>query len=462
MKIGGWMSRRKPKYENPTINRVLKYQKNEMDNLGHLDLGETENNIKETEELLRSLDVRLPKIKPIETNAGKEKKEIIIPSWDELVSEAEANTDSNISLESLFSEEELENNKAVLLKWEEEFKAIHRLDKNDISICAVAAIVGAAIEILSVGIPHRTSQGTKAGPLSNYIREWFDKKFPEKAMQELANSKISKVPYDAQDNRQTIKYVDGLSAYYHRLLSLGHDPLLGFIVGIYDIMQGKMTTIDKTGKIFSQSIEAYSDRKEINIFCAFAKQVCHLKSDITTSMGLPAPLMGLFNLLQFGTIGEENQTIAEIVQGMYYEGYDFIHFCSMSIPVMITEVIVRVLYSIKRIREGYSIKESIPVSINRKKHPKLATMLFIAHSGATSINCGKIIFARNPLAINYPQWLAFGKYSYMQLRWVIIEKPLAQYYFLEDKIEDELKEIYEDIDSLMVDMSDSFIFVEEV
>ena len=36
-------------------------------------------------------------------------------------------------------------------------------------------------------------------------------------------------------------------------------------------------------------------------------------------------LMSLFNLLQFGSIGEEELTIAEIVQGMHYEGYDFIH-----------------------------------------------------------------------------------------------------------------------------------------
>ena len=72
-------------------------------------------------------------------------------------------------------------------------------------------------------------------------------------------------------------------------------------------------------------------------FAALAKQVIYFKSDITTSMGLPAPLMGLFNLFQFGSIGEYEQTVAEIVQGMYYEGYDFIHFCSMSIPVMLIE-----------------------------------------------------------------------------------------------------------------------------
>lgn len=113
-----------------------------------------------------------------------------------------------------------------------------------------------------------------------------------------------------------------------------------------------MTTIDKTGKIVSQVMENYAYRKESDIFVAIAKQIIHFKSDITTFMGLPAPLMVLFNLLQFGNIGEEEQTIAEIVQGMYYEGYDFIHFCSMSIPTMIIEVIIRLGYVLRGLKKA--------------------------------------------------------------------------------------------------------------
>ena len=237
---------------------------------------------------------------------------------------------TNCELESIFSEEELRSNELAIQQLNQEFNTIHQLDAFDIAISALASIVGATVDILLVGIPEKSSTGLKAGPLSNYIRDYFDKKFPEEEMQKLANSKVSKVPYDAQDNRHTQIYVKGLSAYYHRLLQLGHDPLLGFVFGVSDILTGRMTTIDKTGKIVSQVMKNYADRKEADIFKALAKQIMHLKSDVTTSMGLPVPLMSLFNLLQFGSIGDEEQTIAEIVQGMYYEGYDFIHFCSMS------------------------------------------------------------------------------------------------------------------------------------
>ena len=278
-------------------------------------------------------------------------------------------------------------------------------------------------------------------------------------MEKLANSSISKVPFDAQDNRHTIVRVEGLSAYYHRMLSLGHDPILGFVVGVFDIMTGKMTTIDKTGRIVSQVMENYADRKETNIFVAIAKQFIHFKSDITTSMGLPAPLMGLFNLLQFGSIGEEEQTIAEIVQGMYYEGYDFIHFCSMSIPVLLTEVIVRISYAVRRLRAGYSIKDSIPFSLNREKHPKLATMLFIAHSAATAINAGKVYFTKNPMAINYPQWVSFAKYSYKQLKWALVEKPLLRERYISGYLDDEFKNILESTDATMERFADKYTFV---
>lgn len=333
------------------------------------------------------------------------------------------------------------------------------MDAFDVSISVLAGLVGATVDILLVGIPEKSPTGLQAEALSDYIRDYFDRKFPEEEMQKLANSKVSKVPYDAQDNRHTTIRVEGLYAYYHRLLQLGHDPLLGFIFGVVDILTGRMTTIDKTGKIVSQRMENYADRTESDIFAALAKQVIHFKSDITTSMGLPVPLMSLFNLLQFGSIGEEEQTIAEIVQGMYYEGYDFIHFCSMSIPAMLVEVIVRLGYAVKRIKEGHSVKDSIPISLDREKHPKLATMLFIAHAGATAANDGKVYFTQNPVAINYPQWIAFAKYSYSQLKWVLLEKPALRDAYVRGKINDELDAVLAEADATFDRFAEEYIVV---
>lgn len=433
------MGRFKYSPDEQKLNTVLTHQDEELASISIPSSDETTELISSSEALLRSLGYDLPATDLIPRE--RVTRTMIVPTWDELCLEAEKHVGSNCELEALFTAEELSENSQAIRLLNDEFNQLHRLDKYDIAISALAGIVGAAVDILLVGIPQKTPDGLKAGALSNHIRAYFDKKFPEAEMEKLANSKVSKVPYDAQDNRHTTVRVEGLSAYYHRLLQLGHDPLLGFIFGVADIMNGKMTTIDKTGKIVSQVMENYADRKEANIFAALAKQIIHFKSDITTSMGLPVPLMSLFNLLQFGSIGEEEQTIAEIVQGMYYEGYDFIHFCSMSIPAMLVEVIVRVGYAIKRIKEGHSIKDSIPLSLNRTKHPKLATMLFVAHSAATAANAGKVYFTKNPMAINYPQWIAFAKYSYSQLKWGILEKPMLREAYVSGKLSASLKEI---------------------
>ena len=398
------------------------------------------------EEILRSRGYDLPQKKRTTVSLAK-RRAVVIRPWNEVFAEADRFVSGECDIKSIFTEEELQQNTEAIHLMNIEFNQIHRLDKVDVAIGALAGMVGSAVDTLMVGIPQKTSEGLKAGPLSNYIRDYFDRKFPEEEMQKLANSKESKVPFDAQDNRHTTIRVEGLSAYYHRLLQLGHDPVLGFVFGVADILTGRMTTIDKNGKVVSQVMENYAERKETEIFKALAKQIAHFKSDVTTSMGLPVPFMSLFNILQFGNIGEYDQTIAEIVQGMYYEGYDFIHFCSMSIPTMLVEVIVRMGYAFKRISEGYSIKDSIPVSLNRKKHPKLATMLFLGHSAATAVNAGKVTFSENPMAINYPQWIAFTKYSYSQLKWAVMEKPSMREAYVSGKIYEEMQKVFDEVEN---------------
>ena len=433
------------------VNNVLKYQNEQLRSI-EFDASQLDGSIESSEEILRSLGYSLDvdKAKSHAENSNAEwlpQRELVVPDWETLCKDANYNVDSPVqSVTELFTSEELSENRMFINKLNKDYNDIHKLDKVDIAICAAAAIVSATVDILLVGIPGPTPDGVKAGPLSNYIRSYFEKKFPPEDMETLGSRSKYKTPYDAQDNRNTTEYVEGLSSYYHRMLSLGHDPLLGFLVGVLDIMNNSMTTIDKSGKIVSQVMGTYTGRSETSIFKAILRQLRHLKSDLTTSMGLPAPLMGLFNLFQFGKIGEEEQTIAEIVQGMYYDGYDFIQFCSSSLPVMLTETIVRIGWAMKRYREGRTIKECIPCSLNRERNPKLATMLFVAHSASTAINAGKIAFTKNPMAINYPQWLAFAKYSFQQLKWNLYKKPELRHRYVMDRIDSERNDLLSEID----------------
>ena len=438
------------------IAKVLKYQEEKLKDIEKIDLNAVEKNIEDSEKLLKSLGYQIK----VEKNKS-EKKVLKIDSWENILEKAQEKYSENVNIEELFDANELEENKRIIEIYNNEFNNIYKLDKYDVMIPVLAGIIESIVDIVLVGIPQSGRNGVEAGKLSDFVREYFDKIFPEEEMEKLAQSKVSKVPFDAQDNRNTKINVDGLSAYYHRLLQLGHDPLLGLVFGVKDILNGTMTTIDKSGKFVIQTIDNYADRKESDIFSAIVKQLIHYASDITTSMGLPAPLMSLFNFLQIGKIGENEQTIAEIVQGMYYQGYDFIHFCSMSIPVMITEVIVRIGYALKKINEGYSIKESIPFSVDREKNPKLATMLFLAHSTSSAINAGKIAFTKNPMAINYPEWIAFLKYSYSQLKWGLVNKPELRDKFVMNKIDYEITETFEKVETTFESFCENYILLIE-
>ena len=441
------------------IDDVLIHQDKMLSEIQFPHAGNLDARISESEALLRSLNINPSTCKNFKVIHNQPKPVMVLPAWESIYKEAEQHVGTGHNLDELFTAEELKENELAIQELNRDYNAIHKLDAFDIGIAAVAGLVGALVYILLVGIPSKTYDGLKAGSLSNYIRDYFDKKFPEEEMKKLANSKVSKVPFDAQDNRHTKICVEGLSAYYHRMLQLGHDPILGFIFGVADILNGTMTTVDKQGKVVCQVMENYANRTEADVFSALCKLVIHFKSDMTTSMGLPVPLMCLFNFLQFGNVGEEELTIAEIVQGMYYEGYDFIHFCSMSVPTMLTEVIIRLGYAIKRIKEGNRIKDSIPFSLNREKHPKLATMLFIGHSAAVAVNAGKVAFTENPMAINYPQWIAFAKYSYSQLKWGIFNNPKLRDKYVLGKINEELDEVFQDIDDGFDEFASSYVIV---
>ena len=65
------------------------------------------------------------------------------------------------------------------------------------------------------------------------------------------------------------------------------------------------------------------------------------------------------------------------------------------------------------------------------------------------------------MAINYPQWIAFAKYSYSQLKWVIINKPSAKCAYVEGKINEELYSVIDSTNEMFEDFSKEYIVVIE-
>jgi hypothetical protein len=68
--------------------------------------------------------------------------------------------------------------------------------------------------------------------------------------------KLAKVPYDAPTTKATGGLVSGMRPATHRLQSLGHDPVLGFLVGVADLMHSTGTYIDNAGQLVQVATEA--------------------------------------------------------------------------------------------------------------------------------------------------------------------------------------------------------------
>jgi len=447
---------------------LLKVLKNEIDfaqealSLASEQKAQGEEHIAETEAFLRSIGYGDALAHVEIKQEPQADRTLVIRSFDDLLQDANERYPEEIGFEDIFSDTELAENRECIRQLNAEFNAVHKLDAVDVIIPAMAGVLGGVIDCflggLTKSVTGKDIPGSKPGGLNDYVRSLYDKALPKETIKKL--EKLAKVPYDAlnYDNKKNIiveEMVDGLSSWFHHQVSLGHDPILGFIFGVFDMLHGTVTTLDFKGKFLVQMAHGYSDKKAQNLFQAIATVFIHMLSDVNGSSkaknggrGLPAPFMALFNKLQFGSIGKDEQIIADLVKSMYGQGYDFRHFCAMSIPVMIIEVVVRVSYFIKRLAEGYSFKEAIPFGTNHEKKPKLGTMLFIAHSASTAINAGKIIITENPLDINYPQWMSFARYTVKQLKWAVIDKPELRDQYVMNAINDEWNELAASMDNL--------------
>ena len=65
------------------------------------------------------------------------------------------------------------------------------------------------------------------------------------------------------------------------------------------------------------------------------------------------------------------------------------------------------------------------------------------------------------MAINYPQWIAFAKYSYQQVKWVMLQKPAAKEAYVREVLYEELDEVFRSADETFDAFSAEYIVVFE-
>lgn len=246
-------------------------------------------------------------------------------------------------------------------------------DKTDYILAATCGAVCGVIDIFLVGKPgespigemtdkwfaNRTTDFAKMcgfngdeTPLSSAIR-FLEKKF--------------KVPYDQSVGGGIFKELLNLTPDNHHFKSLGHNPtLLGLFFSILDqfsntssfIADGELITLNNSEGKFE--LEGHNIPSKL--FCGFANWFGHLVSDMSGSssskgrgMGIPSPLWSWTNDLIVIkrklniSASEFDKSINELALQMFKEGYDTRFQTAQAIPVFVNEMLVRLIYSIRRL-----------------------------------------------------------------------------------------------------------------
>jgi len=283
-----------------------------------------------------------------------------------------------------------------------------KLDMVDLVIATVAGLAAAAVDFTIVKVPKDMTfhDAKQAGsPLTTYLR---GKAIPHN--NRLAE--LAKVPFDSlnrgdPDLRLTPKT--------HRADTFGHDPLVGLVFGVIDILRGTSTGVASNGQAFIRDI---GDPATTNPFAAIVLELAHLLSDIGTRSGLPLPGWSLLRLINAGSI--DGQTVSNLARQMYLRGYDTWHLATMCVSVAAAETVLRAGWVIRSVVDNDWARRCdedarVAGSTRTGTHPRFLLMALIAHGIATAANAGKIAIAGgNPLAWNAPQW---GRFALVIHQW---------------------------------------------
>ncbi|MGA1601587.1 MAG: hypothetical protein ACO4CG_04780 [Prochlorothrix sp.] len=319
-------------------------------------------------------------------------------------------------------------------------------DQWDYGVVGLTVLVGTLLDYFVAAVPPGSVfQGVTypGSPLTQWFRDQSDHivSGDGNALHQLlhrlsqAAEHYAKVSYDISNNSQ-IKagfQVSGLSPKLHRLINPGHDPILGFIYGTLDLLNGQCTLIDKAGhwRVITAEQRQGSVNSVSNPFEALVLVAVHLFSDVFSKQGLPVPFAAALQSLTIPTgvsVGSSggNLNLGDLTRYMYAQGYDLRHFMTLSVVPMVAEVLIRTYYGLRTVDRSSTAAPSIAQRL------KLSQLLLMTHTLLGTSNLLKVALAGwNPLALNYAQFLMLAQNLVALLklnsdRQAAIEQALAQ------------------------------------
>jgi hypothetical protein len=280
-------------------------------------------------------------------------------------------------------------------------------DKYDYLISGTCGVIGGLIDVFFVGMPGEGKLTKVADSAVDSAVEKFASACGWQGGKEGGDSTKSaisylernfKVNYDQATTfgkNGTDGAVKNLSPKNHHLKSLGHSPdLVGLFFSILNQFTETSTFISN-GQIIiidTETHELKGGNFIAKVFSGFANWLGHLFSDMAGSSGasgrgagIPIPFYNLLLLLDVGEFGQHRQSFATVATQVFEKGYDLRHGVAMAIPVLITELLTRLMWASKqRFYHKKPWMECIPSASN----PELRRMLLVAHGTLCLMDAG--------------------------------------------------------------------------
>lgn len=305
----------------------------------------------------------------------------------------------------LFSDKE--GNRELLLKAD-------KCDKYDYLTAVGCGVLGGLIDIFLVGAPGDSVLGAWTDEQTDHMVMAFARKIGWNPKTENSHNVKSAIGYleHGKNNGKAGEFqgfrvnydqshsgnVEGLftmSTKNHHMKSLAHSP---DIIGLFFSILNQFTNTSSflvDGQIIHVATDTYELQGSnfiLKIFCAIVNWFGHLMSDIAGSSGakergsgIVIPFYELFGLCNFGEFsviknqGAEDsvimkKTLAEIATMAFQEGYDFRFGMAQAVPVIITELSIRLIWALRRrFQYNMPLKECIP----SRRYASLRVMILI-------------------------------------------------------------------------------------
>lgn len=251
----------------------------------------------------------------------------------------------------------LHDSECILSELEETFEKRTSLSKTDISILMLAT----AFQLVRIymlpkfqekylddnRLDHddeiiKEMEREEINVYKNKHNDWLSKKSEKgyRSWEEIAFT--IKVPYDAIRHSGVCFHGRNMHGGQHRVKTLGHDPILGWIFGVANIISDTITVCPEyelgekkfripyiesykvdmgsnfcwqkqiaTWNVFKNSFESIGEDKH-RLYAALFAQGLHLASDKYTKLGLPVPFLSLID--------------SDKAYEIYKDGYDYLDY----------------------------------------------------------------------------------------------------------------------------------------